>query len=61
MKIKEDFPQKTSATWAGLGKIGHNCQLVTREFVGPWPASIARPDEGISSTPAIKIINFPVE
>ena len=30
-----EFPHKTAATRAGLGWIGRNCQLVTREF-GPW-------------------------
>lgn len=33
--IRGDFPHKTAATRAGLGWIGRNCQLVTREF-GPW-------------------------
>lgn len=30
-----EFPHKTAATRAGLGWIGRNCQLTTREF-GPW-------------------------
>ncbi len=33
--IKGDFPHKTSATRAGLGWVGRNCQLVTRKY-GPW-------------------------
>lgn len=33
--IKGDFPHKTAATRAGLGWIGRNCQLITRDF-GPW-------------------------
>jgi epoxyqueuosine reductase len=33
--IKGDFPHKTAATRAGLGWIGHHCQLITRPF-GPW-------------------------
>jgi len=33
--ILGDFPHKTAATRAGLGWIGRNCQLVTREH-GPW-------------------------
>lgn len=33
--IRGDFPHKTAATRAGLGWIGRNCQLVTRNF-GPW-------------------------
>lgn len=33
--IRGDFPHKTAATRAGLGWIGRNCQLVTRQF-GPW-------------------------
>ncbi|MCG8564626.1 MAG: epoxyqueuosine reductase [Desulfobacterales bacterium] len=33
--IKGDFPQKTSATRAGLGWVGKNCQLITRQY-GPW-------------------------
>ena len=33
--IKGEFPHKTAATRAGLGWIGRNCQLITREF-GPW-------------------------
>ena len=35
LNIKGDFPHKTAATRAGLGWIGHNCQLVTRSY-GPW-------------------------
>lgn len=35
VNIRGDFPQKTSATRAGLGWIGRHCQLVTRRF-GPW-------------------------
>lgn len=35
VNIKGDFPHKTAATRAGLGWIGKNCQLVTKNF-GPW-------------------------
>lgn len=35
INIKGDFPHKTAATQAGLGWIGRNCQLITRDF-GPW-------------------------
>lgn len=35
INIKGDFPHKTAATRAGLGWIGRNCQLVTRQC-GPW-------------------------
>lgn len=35
IRIKGEFPHKTAATCAGLGWIGKNCQLVTREH-GPW-------------------------
>ena len=33
--IKGEFPHKTAATRAGLGWIGKNCQIITRNF-GPW-------------------------
>jgi len=33
--LKGDFPHKTAATRAGLGWIGRNCQLITKEH-GPW-------------------------
>lgn len=33
--IKGDFPHKTAATRAGLGWVGLNCQLITRNH-GPW-------------------------
>jgi epoxyqueuosine reductase QueG len=35
VNVKGDFPHKTAATRAGLGWVGRNCQLVTRQF-GPW-------------------------
>lgn len=35
VNIKGDFPHKTSATRAGLGWIGRNCQLITRKY-GSW-------------------------
>jgi epoxyqueuosine reductase QueG len=35
VNIRGDFPQKTAATRAGLGWIGHHCQLITRPF-GSW-------------------------
>ena len=35
VNIKGDFPQKTAATRAGLGRIGRHCQLITRKF-GSW-------------------------
>ncbi|MEA3359277.1 MAG: 4Fe-4S double cluster binding domain-containing protein [Thermodesulfobacteriota bacterium] len=35
INIKGDFPHKTAATRAGLGWIGRNCQLITRDF-GSW-------------------------
>jgi epoxyqueuosine reductase QueG len=35
INIRGDFPHKTAATRAGLGWVGHNCQLVTHMF-GPW-------------------------
>ncbi|MCB2225312.1 MAG: hypothetical protein KQH53_01450 [Desulfarculaceae bacterium] len=35
VNIRGDFPHKTAATRAGLGWIGKNCQLVTRQL-GPW-------------------------
>jgi epoxyqueuosine reductase QueG len=35
INIRGDFPQKTVATRAGLGWIGHHCQLVTSRF-GSW-------------------------
>ncbi|MCX7725124.1 MAG: 4Fe-4S dicluster domain-containing protein [Thermodesulfovibrio sp.] len=35
VNIKGDFPHKTAATRAGLGWIGKNCQLITRNY-GPW-------------------------
>jgi epoxyqueuosine reductase QueG len=35
VNIKGDFPHKTAATRAGLGWVGRNCQLVTRQL-GPW-------------------------
>lgn len=33
--VRGDFPHKTSATRAGLGWVGRNCQLITHRF-GPW-------------------------
>ena len=33
--IRGDFQHKTGATRAGLGWVGKNCQLITKEF-GPW-------------------------
>jgi epoxyqueuosine reductase len=35
VNIRGDFPHKTSATRAGLGWVGRNCQLITHRF-GPW-------------------------
>jgi len=35
VNIKGDFPHKTAATRAGLGWIGRNCQLITRNY-GTW-------------------------
>jgi epoxyqueuosine reductase QueG len=35
VNLKGDFPHKTAATRAGLGWIGRNCQLITKQF-GPW-------------------------
>lgn len=35
VNIKGDFPHKTAATRAGLGWIGRNCQLITRNY-GSW-------------------------
>ena len=35
VNIEGDFPHKTAATRAGLGWVGRNCQLVTRQY-GPW-------------------------
>ena len=35
INLKGDFPHKTAATLAGLGWIGKNCQLITKEH-GPW-------------------------
>jgi epoxyqueuosine reductase QueG len=35
VNIRGDFPHKTVATRAGLGWIGHHCQLITRKF-GSW-------------------------
>jgi epoxyqueuosine reductase len=33
--IKGDFPHKTAATRAGLGWVGRNCLLITKQH-GPW-------------------------
>jgi epoxyqueuosine reductase len=35
VRIRGDFPHKTSATRAGLGWVGRHCQLITRPF-GSW-------------------------
>lgn len=35
VNLKGDFPHKTAATRAGLGWIGRNCQLITKQC-GPW-------------------------
>ena len=35
INIRGDFQHKTAATRAGLGWVGKNCQLVTRQW-GPW-------------------------
>lgn len=35
VNLKGDFPHKTAATRAGLGWIGRNCQLITKQL-GPW-------------------------
>lgn len=46
------FPHKTAATRAGLGWIGKNCQLVTREF-GPWVrlGTVLTDLEGLCASP----------
>ncbi len=33
--LRGDFPHKTAATRAGLGWVGRNCQLITKQY-GPW-------------------------
>jgi epoxyqueuosine reductase QueG len=35
INIRGEFPHKTAATQAGIGWIGRNCQLITRQY-GPW-------------------------
>ena len=35
VNIRGDFQHKTAATRAGLGWIGKNCQLITKQY-GPW-------------------------
>lgn len=35
VNIRGEFPHKTTATRAGLGWVGKNCQFLTREW-GPW-------------------------
>ena len=35
VSIRGEFPHKTAATRAGIGWIGRNCLLITRQY-GPW-------------------------